>query len=59
MNYFNPFQPQQPQFDINQFKHLAATLNNDSINRLVVMARQRGMSEQDIQAGLQMLNSIR
>jgi hypothetical protein len=59
MNYFNPFQPQQPQFDINQFKHLTATLNNDSINRLVAMARQRGISEQDIQAGLQMLNSIR
>ncbi len=59
MNYFNPFQPQQPQFDINQFKYLAATLNNDSINRLVAMARQRGISEQDIQTGLQMLNSIR
>lgn len=64
MNYYNPFQTNypnqmsQPQFNIEQFTHLAATLNRDAINRLVAMARSRGISENDIQQGLQILNSL-
>lgn len=64
MNYYNPFQPMysnratQPQFNMEQFMHLAATLNRDAIEKLVVMARSQGISDADIQKGLQLINSL-
>lgn len=55
MAYYNPFQPQPPimpqrQVPINpqQFTAVAATLNQQSLNQLVQMARQRGISDADI-----------
>ena len=61
MNYFNfPQQSQrQPQFDLQQFTMLAATLNQESLNKLIQLARSRGISDKDIQQGINMLNSIR
>ena len=74
MTYFNPFQmpmpPQMPMFpqqqpqqpariDPQQFTAVAATLNQQSLNQLVQLARQRGISEQDISAGLQFIQSLR
>lgn len=74
MTYFNPFQvpmqpqmpmlpqqqPQQPaRIDPQQFTAVAATLNQQSLNQLVQLARQRGISEQDISAGLQFIQSLR
>jgi hypothetical protein len=38
---------------------VAATLNQQSLNQLAQMARQRGISEQDIAAGLQFIQSLR
>jgi hypothetical protein len=61
MNYFNfPQQQQrQPQFDLQQFAMIAATLNQDSLNKLIQLARAQGISDKDIQQGINMLNSIR
>lgn len=54
-------QPQQNQVPINpqQFAAVAATLNQQSLNQLVQMARQRGISETDINAGLNFIQSFR
>ena len=69
MTYYNPYQmpvpipmPQQQQparIDPQQFAAVAATLNQQSLNQLAQMARQRGISEQDITAGLQFIQSLR
>ena len=70
MTYYNPMpqvpfayppmpQPQQTPINPQQFAAVAATLNQQSINQLVQMARQRGISENDIAAGLQFLQSLR
>lgn len=59
---FSPMpQPQQQQVPINpqQFAAVAATLNQQSLNQLVQMARQRGISDADIQAGLNYIQSLR
>ena len=50
MNYFNfPQQQRQPQFDLQQFAMIAATLNQDSLNKLIQLARAQGISDRDIQ----------
>lgn len=69
MTYYNPYQmpapmpmsqQQQPaRIDPQQFAAVAATLNQQSLNQLAQMARQRGISEQDITAGLQFIQSLR
>lgn len=72
MDYFNPFQnatnpfirqmPQQnqmqPAIDRQQFKQFAVTLNDNALNDFANMARQRGISEQDIQRGIQFIKSM-
>ena len=68
MTYYNPYQmpapmpmsQQQPaRIDPQQFAAVAATLNQQSLNQLAQMARQRGISEQDITVGLQFIQSLR
>jgi hypothetical protein len=55
-----PQQQQQPaRIDPQQFAAVAATLNQQSLNQLAQMARQRGISEQDITAGIQFIQSLR
>ena len=51
--------PQQPTINPQQFVSVAATLDDGSINQLVAMARQRGISDQDIQSGLSFINQYR
>ena len=67
MAYFNPFQqnvqtnplmPQQPRIDINQFLQFAVTLNDDDLSRLVQMARQKGISDADINSGINFIKSL-
>lgn len=74
MAYYDPFQiPQktfqnygiaprtqtsQPQIDPEQFRQVAITLNDNSLNQLVQLARQRGISEQDIQTGIRYIKSL-
>ena len=70
MAYSNPFQmmasmmpqnyqsTQTPQFDPEQFRQFAITLDDKSLNQFAQMARQRGISEQDIQAGIRYIKSL-
>ena len=73
MGFSNPFQmmaqmmpqnhqpvptQQAPQFDPQQFRQFAITLNDQSLNQFAQLARQRGISEQDIQAGIRYIKSL-
>ena len=60
-NYGRPLptqQPQQPRIDPQQFRQFAITLNDQSLNGFAQMARQRGISEQDIQEGIRIIKSL-
>ena len=70
MVYYNPFQamfqqaqprqsqPQVPQFDLQQFRQFAITLNDNALNNFAQMARMQGISEQDIQQGIKFIKSL-
>lgn len=69
MAYYNPFQnatnpfttqQSQPQLQIDpqQFRQFAITLNDNALNNFAQMARARGISEQDIQRGIQFIKSL-
>ena len=73
MDYFNPFarnmqtapvQPQYrqqqplPQINPQQFRQFAITLNDTALNNFAQMARAQGISEQDIQRGIQFIKSL-
>lgn len=51
-------QPQRPPIDPQQFRQFAITLNDQSLANFAQMARQRGISEQDIAAGIQFIKSL-
>ena len=51
--------PQQPRIDPNQFISVAATLDDNSLNQLVTMARNKGISDLDIQNGLSFIKQFR
>lgn len=53
-----PMQQNVPQFDLQQFRQYAITLNDASLNNFAQMARQRGISEQDIQTGIRLIKSL-
>lgn len=44
-NYQSPPTQQTPQFDPQQFRQFAITLNDQSLNQFAQLARQRGISE--------------
>lgn len=58
-NFPNGSQPQTPAFNPEQFARVAVTLDQASLQKLVTMARMQGISDNDIQAGLQIINSLR
>ena len=74
MDYFNPFmnnmqmaptqpmyrqqQPSLPQINPQQFRQFAITLNDTALNNFAQMARAQGISEQDIQRGIQFIKSL-
>ncbi len=71
MAYSNPFpmmaqfygRPQpthqsRPQIDPQQFRQFAITLNDNALNGFAQMARAQGISEQDIQRGIQIIKSL-
>lgn len=73
MDYFNPFmknmqmtpaqsmyrQPQsRPEINPQQFRQFAITLNDAALNNFAQMARAQGISEQDIQRGIQFIKSL-
>ena len=53
-----PRQPQIPQFDLQQFRQFAITLNDNALNNFAQMARMQGISEQDIQQGIKFIKSL-
>lgn len=74
MSQYNPFYPMMqshgmppmapmqqrniPQFDLQQFRQFAITLNDSSLSSFAQMARQKGISEQDIQEGIKLIKSL-
>ena len=59
-NYQNlPNGQQRPQINPQQFIQVAQTLDQNSLSRLVNMARAQGISDTDIQAGLNFIGSLR
>lgn len=74
MDYFNPFnmrnmsmapvspmpmqQQTAPPIDPQQFKQFAITLNDNALSNFAQMARQRGISEADIQNGIRFIKSL-
>ena len=56
----NPFAPRQqvPPINPQQFCQFVMTLNDNSLAQFAQMARQRGISEQDIQQGIQFIKSL-
>ena len=49
----------QPRIDPQQFASVAATLDDGSLNQLINMAKMRGISDQDIQTGINFINQYR
>ena len=49
----------QPRIDPQQFASVAATLDDGSLNQIINMAKMRGISEQDIQTGINFINQYR
>lgn len=59
-NYQNfPNGQQRPQINPQQFIQVAQTLDQNSLSRLVNMARAQGIPDSDIQAGLNFISSLR
>ena len=67
MDYFNSFmrnpqmapaQKQAPQINPQQFRQFAITLNDNALANFAQMARQQGISEADIQAGIRFIKSL-
>ena len=60
-NYQNLPNGQHRQYQINpqQFIQVAQTLDQNALSRLVNMARVQGISDTEIQAGLNFINSLR
>lgn len=58
------FLPQQqqvgtPKIDPQKFKAFLPNINQNMLNQLVVQARQQGIPEREIQAGLQFINQLK
>ena len=49
---------QTPRIDPNQFRQFAMTLNDNHLQQLIQLARQRGISDADIQAGINFIKSL-
>lgn len=71
MAYSNPFpyipgapapqqqqQQQMPQFNLEQFRQYAVTLNDQALAQFAQLARQQGISEADIAAGIKLIKSL-
>lgn len=48
-----------PPIDQQQFRQFAITLNDNALNNFAQMARQQGISETDIQAGINFIKTLR
>lgn len=61
MAVFNQFFPNQNNTNINpeQFKNLVQTLDKTSLQQLVMKAKQQGISDADIENGLNYILNLR
>lgn len=69
MNSFNPFNmlmnkqmnftPKQNTINPQQFKQMVPMLNQNILQQLVQQARSQGISDQDIQQGLNYIQSLK
>lgn len=65
MNYFNqmygamPQQQRNPQFNQQIFTQKIKGVNDQFLNQVVEQARAQGISEQDIQNGINLINNLR
>lgn len=60
MSYFNSLNQNSNQgIDIQQMKQVLSQLDNNKLQRLVAQARLQGVSERDIEAGLQIIQQIK
>ena len=65
MNYFNqmygamPQQQRNPQFNQQVFAQKIKQVNDQFLNQVVEQARAQGISEQDIQNGINLINNLR
>ena len=51
-------QQQTPRIDPAQFRQVAMTLNDNYLTQLAQLARQRGISDADIQSGINFIKSL-
>ena len=60
---FQQFQPQQqigtPKIDPQKFRSFLPYLNQNMLSQLASQARQQGIPENEIQAGLQFINKLK
>lgn len=54
-----PQQPQQSGINPQQFQQWLPQINQNMLQQLINQARQQGMNDADIQAGLNFINSMR
>lgn len=53
-----PGRAQRQQIDPQQFRQFAITLNDQSLSQFAQLARQQGISEKDIQDGINFIKSL-
>lgn len=58
MNYYNP-SSQQPPINPDQFRQLVPSLSQSFLDQLVKEARLKGISEQDIENGLNFIKTLK
>lgn len=56
MNYYNQ---SQPPIDPEQFKQIVPSLNQTFLNQLVEQAKQKGISQKDIEEGLKFIQNMK
>lgn len=56
---FSQNQPQVPSLNKEQFKSFLPNINNNMMQQLVQKARAQGISDSDIEAGLNFINTLR
>lgn len=56
---FSQNQPQVPSLNKEQFKSFLPNINNNMMRQLVQKARAQGISDSDIEAGLNFINTLR
>lgn len=59
MRQMSPQSNQNVPVNQSQFKQFLPMLNDNMLNQLIAQARQQGISELDIQNGLNFINSMR